>query len=122
MGLVFLASLIALKYSDIDITLGMDGLAKHQAMLDCATKYVQITHPSCQIVYFASRGSESQLYMLNEHPIPNLEDISIVCDIPDIFREELSGIPPDMCVEFVVQIIPGTAPIYRRPYKMAQKS
>ena len=59
---VFLASLIALKSSDIDIILGMDWLSKHRAKIDCATQSVQLTHPFGKIVHFASQGSETQLY------------------------------------------------------------
>ena len=54
--LVFLASLIALKSSDIDIILGMDWLSKHRAKIDCASKSVELTHPSGKIVHFASQG------------------------------------------------------------------
>src|SRR3954464_6301164 len=42
---VFLASIIALKSSHIDIILGMDWFSKHRAKIDCATKSVQLTHP-----------------------------------------------------------------------------
>src|SRR3954466_7931073 len=117
--LVFIASLIALKSSDIDIILGMDWLSKHRAKIDCATKSVQLIHPSGNIVHFASQSSETQLYSLNEHPLPNLDDIPIVCDFVDVFPEELPGMPPDRCVEFIVELAPGTAPISRRPYRMA---
>src|ERR1041385_4104916 len=116
---VFLASLIALKSSDIDIILGTDWFSEHSAKIDCATKSVQLTHPSGKIVHFTSQGPETQLYSLNEHPLPNLEDISIVCDFPDVFPEELPRMPPDRCVEFIVDLIPGTAPISRLPYRMA---
>src|ERR1044071_5453153 len=116
---VFLASLIALKSSDIDIILGMDWLSKHRAKIDCASKSVELTHPSGKIVHFASKGSETQLYSLNEHPLPDLEDIPIVCDFMDVFPEELPGMPPDRCVEFIVDLLPGTTPISRRPYRMA---
>src|SRR3954466_1583471 len=96
----------------------MDWLSKHRAKIDCATKSVELTYPSGKIVRFASQGSETQLYSLNEHPIPKLEEIPIVCDFPDVFPEELSGMPPDRCAEFIVDLIPGTAPISRCPYRM----
>src|ERR1043165_9795606 len=49
-GLVFLASLIALKSSDIDVILGMDWLSRQNAYLDCKAKSVKLTHPSGQII------------------------------------------------------------------------
>jgi hypothetical protein len=47
-----------------------------------------------------------------------LEDIPMVCEYPDVFPEELPGMPPDRGVEFVIELMPGTAPISKRPYHM----
>jgi hypothetical protein len=38
---------------------------------------------------------------------------------PNVFSEELPGMPPDRKVEFVIDLLPGTAPISKRPYKMS---
>jgi hypothetical protein len=38
---------------------------------------------------------------------------------PDVFVEELLGIPPDHEIEFVIELVPGTTPIFKRPYRMA---
>ena len=38
---------------------------------------------------------------------------------PDVFSEELPGMPPDRKVEFVIDLLPGTAPISKRPYRMS---
>src|ERR1043165_9813988 len=59
------------------------------------------------------------MHTLNLLPLPDLEDILVVRDFPDVFPEELPGMPPNICVEFIVDIMPGTAPISRRPYRMA---
>src|SRR3954470_4366784 len=118
-GLVFLASLIALKSSDIDVILGMDWLSRQNVVLDCKAKLVRLTHPSGQIIDYTSPSSRIQVHTLNVLPLPDLEDIPVVRDFPDVFPEELPGMPPDRCVEFIVDLIPGTAPISRRPYRMA---
>jgi hypothetical protein len=47
------------------------------------------------------------------------ENIRAVRDFPNVFTEELLGMPPDMEVELVVDLLPGTAPISKRPYKMS---
>ena len=44
---------------------------------------------------------------------------SVVNEYPDVFPEELPGMPPDRDVEFVIDLVPGTAPIAKRPYRMA---
>jgi len=42
----------------------------------------------------------------------------MVCEFLDVFPDELPGSPPDRDVEFRIQLVPGTAPISRRPYTM----
>ncbi|GJT80125.1 hypothetical protein Tco_1054467 [Tanacetum coccineum] len=48
-----------------------------------------------------------------------LEDIPVVKEFPDIFPEDLPGIPPVRQVEFQIDLIPGAAPIARTPYRLA---
>jgi hypothetical protein len=50
-----------------------------------------------------------------------LEDIPGVCEYPDVFPDDLPGMPPDRDVEFVIELQPGTAPISNRPYRMPPK-
>jgi hypothetical protein len=45
----------------------------------------------------------------------------VACEFPDVFSEDLSGMPPDWDVEFIIELQLGTAPISRRPYKMTHK-
>src|ERR1044072_1044043 len=113
-GLVFLASLIALKSSDIDVILGIDWLSRQNDVLDCKAKSVKLTHLSGQIIDYTSPNSRIQMHSLNVLPLPDLEDIPVVRDFPDVFPEELPGMPPERAVEFVVDLIPGTAPISKR--------
>ena len=48
-----------------------------------------------------------------------LENILVVKDFPDVFPEELPGIPPIREVDLSIEILPGTAPTSRAPYRMA---
>jgi hypothetical protein len=50
--------------------------------------------------------------------IPKIKDIPVVCEFPDVFPEDLPGLPPKRDVEFVIELKPGTAPISRRSYRM----
>src|SRR3954469_2871494 len=120
-GLVFLASLISLKSSDIDVTLGMDWLSRQNDVLDCKSKSMKHTHPPGQTINYTSPRSKTQVHSLNMLPLPELEDILVVRDFLDVFPEELPGMLPDKCVEFIVDLAPGTGPISRRPYKMAPR-
>ena len=46
------------------------------------------------------------------------EEVPVVKDFPDVFPEELSGMPPDRDIEFLIELLPGTGPISKRPYRM----
>jgi hypothetical protein len=48
----------------------------------------------------------------------DLEDITVVQECPDVFPEELPGMPPDHDIEFVIELLPGTPPISKRSYRM----
>ena len=48
-----------------------------------------------------------------------MEDIPVVCRYPDVFPSELPGLPPERETVFRIELIPGTQPIYKTPYRMA---
>ncbi|WVZ97023.1 hypothetical protein U9M48_042590 [Paspalum notatum var. saurae] len=56
---------------------------------------------------------------INATELQELKKIPVVCEFPDVFPEELPGLPPDREVEFSIELLPGTAPVSRRPYRMA---
>jgi len=49
----------------------------------------------------------------------SVEEVPIVCEYPNVFPEELPGMPPDQDVEFVIDLLPCTGPIAKRPYRMS---
>ena len=111
--LSFPFSLIELKSTDLDVILGMNWLVKYQAQLDCAGKTVIVTHPSGDIVQYQSPMSmpstsdsplspELALYFMEGIDTPEIHEVPAVCDFPDVFPEELPGMPPDRCVDFVI--------------------
>jgi hypothetical protein len=51
----------------------------------------------------------------------SLDQIPMVCEYPDVFLDDLLGMPPDRAIEFKIKLQPGTAPFYKRPYPMMQK-
>ena len=48
-----------------------------------------------------------------------LDDIPVVREFPDVFPEDLPGIPIDREIEFSIDLLPGTSPISKAPYRMA---
>jgi hypothetical protein len=61
----------------------------------------------------------SNRIMLNHLDSALTLDIRTVSEFSDVFLEELSGIPPDHEIEFVIKLVPSTAPIFKRPYRMS---
>nr|GFB34113.1 uncharacterized protein [Tanacetum cinerariifolium] len=51
--------------------------------------------------------------------VPSIHDQPIVSEFPDVFPDELPGIPPVREVEFNIELIPGSEPIFKAPYRMA---
>jgi hypothetical protein len=51
----------------------------------------------------------------------SLGDIPVAREFPDVFPDDLPGMPPDRDVEFDIELHPGTSPVSRRPYKMTPK-
>ena len=51
--------------------------------------------------------------------VPDLKEIPVVKDFPDVFPEKLPGLPPDREIEFGIDVPPGTQPISIPPYRMA---
>jgi hypothetical protein len=49
-----------------------------------------------------------------------IEDMRIVSEFPDVFPNELPGMPLERKVEFVIELIPGTAPISKRAYRVSE--
>jgi hypothetical protein len=55
---------------------------------------------------------------VKEAIVQEIQDIPVVCEFPDVFPEDLPGLPLERDVEFVIELKPGTAPISRRSYRM----
>jgi hypothetical protein len=120
MGVDFFANLVVLKSWGIDVILGMDWLQKNDGVIQCRQKSVLLTSPQGErIEYVGTTSSNSGTVNLVEGKA--LENIRVVSDFPDVFPEDLPGMPPDHDIEFSIKLIPGTAPISKRPYRMYVK-
>ena len=137
----FPADLIVLSIHDFDIILGMDWLSKHRATLDCYKKEVRLVRPEEPGVIFRGIRREIAPSLINSMTASKmlrkgcqgylafivdrrqegtrLEDIPIIKEFPDVFPDDISGLPPDREVEFTIDLIPETEPISIPPYRMA---
>jgi hypothetical protein len=88
------------------------------AVIQCAKRLV-LTSPAGERFEFVADPAPSTASAVNKLDGTALEDIKVVCEYPDVFPEELPGMPPDRDVEFVIDLLPGTTPISKRPYRMS---
>nr|XP_027109267.1 uncharacterized protein LOC113729140 [Coffea arabica] len=136
-----LVDLINLDIKGYDVIIGMDFLAHHHAKLDCRAKVLELWIPgeatlkldvkgrlasSAMISGIRARkmlhkGAQGFLAFLINAPSDQvkLEDVPVVREFPDVFPEELKTLPPEREVEFKIDLVPGTAPISKTPYRMA---
>nr|CAH67938.1 H0211F06-OSIGBa0153M17.10 [Oryza sativa] len=112
----FPSSLILLESKDLDVILGMDWLSRHRGVIDCANRKVTLTSSNGETVSFFVSSPKSHGVILNQVA---LQEIPIVQDYPDMFPEDLPGMPPKRDIEFRIDLVPGTNPIHKRPYRMA---
>nr|CAH67940.1 H0211F06-OSIGBa0153M17.12 [Oryza sativa] len=112
----FPSSLILLESKDLDVILGMDWLSRHRGVIDCANRKVTLTSSNGKTVSFFVSSPKYHGVILNQVA---LQEIPIVQDYPDVFPEDLPGMPPKRDIEFRIDLVPGTNPIYKRPYRMA---
>jgi len=106
----------------LDVIMGMNWMKEWNAIIDAGKRVLSLTEP---------QGSSSfQVHQTCRFDFPSiscakqavpLPQIPVVCEFPDVFPEELPGLPPDRQVEFAIELIPGTTPISRRPYWMPPK-
>jgi hypothetical protein len=113
----FPTNMIVLKGQDIDVILGMNWLAQHKATLNTDQRTIRLSHNQEEILLSIPIPAKTT-GSIYEAIIPEIKDIPVVCDFPDVFPEDLPGLPPERDVEFVIELKPGTAPISRRSYRM----
>jgi hypothetical protein len=103
----------------IDIILGTDWLRKYDEVILCAKRAIRFTKEDGTIVEFNAAIPAEQLSLLNKVQGTSLNEIEIVREYPDVFPEELPGMPPDRHIEFMIELLPGTSPISKRSYRMS---
>jgi hypothetical protein len=118
-GHIYPTNMIVLKGQDIDVILGMNWLAQHEAIIDTRKRTIQIN------TVLGESQLKIKLSSLEKIPekaysvvVEELVNISVVREFPDMFPKELPGLPPEHDVEFSIELKPGTTPVSRRSYIM----
>jgi hypothetical protein len=119
-GREFWATAIVLEESSIDLILDMSWLRKAKAIIQCGRGTVELTSPKrerFQVQIAVTTSSKRAMFFIAKEFVG--DNIRVVRDFPDVFAEELPGMPPEREVEFVIDLLPRTAPISKRPNRMS---
>ncbi|GJT13895.1 putative reverse transcriptase domain-containing protein [Tanacetum coccineum] len=137
-----------IELGSFDAIIGKDWLEKYQAVIVCAEKIIRIPWGNETLIIHddgSNQGNATRLniisctktqkYMERGFTIflahitakevedksekKRLEDVPIVQDFPEVFPEDLPGLPPTRQVEFQIDLVPGAAPVARAPYRLA---
>ncbi|GKB33507.1 putative reverse transcriptase domain-containing protein [Tanacetum coccineum] len=99
-----------IKLGSFDVVIGMDWLSKYHARIICDEKVVHIPiKGETLIIRVMEKKSDEK----------RLEDIPVVREFLEVFPKDLPGLPPVRQVEFQIDLIPGTTPVARAPYRLA---
>ncbi|GJS18843.1 reverse transcriptase domain-containing protein [Tanacetum coccineum] len=136
----FPIDLMVVELGSFDIIIGMDWLSRYDADILCGKKKVRIPLEGKTLIIegnkdnsrlkiisciktqkYIEKGCELFLAQVTkqESKEKRLEDVHIIRDFPEVFPEDLPGLPPPRQVEFRIDLIPGAAPVARAPYRLA---
>jgi hypothetical protein len=123
-GIAFPASLIVMGTQGIDVILGMNWLDKYQAIIRCDKRTVKLVSPLgeevvAELISLEPRKGSCYQMAVDSSEADPLEVIKVVSEFPDVFPKDLPGMPPERKVEFSIELLPGTAPISKRAYKVS---
>jgi hypothetical protein len=91
----------------------------HRAALDIAGQLVHLDSPMYGKVILHLPAVSHIKASLHHVVQLRLEDIHVVREFPDVFPDDLPGMPPERVIEFKIELQPDTAPISKAPYKMS---
>ncbi|XP_073057258.1 uncharacterized protein [Primulina eburnea] len=138
---IMITNLIVLPMHYFDCIIGMDTLSSYRATVDCFHGVVRFRSYYGSKWNFYGRGSQAKIPLVSAMEMfrllslgnegymvyavdatkkePKLSDIPVAKGFPDVFPEEIPGFPQQREIDFSIDLMPGTAPISRAPYRMA---
>nr|GEY87860.1 putative reverse transcriptase domain-containing protein [Tanacetum cinerariifolium] len=118
---MFKIDLLPTRLGSFDVIVGMDWLSYHRAVIVCYEKIFRIPLPNGEILEIHGERPEKDLKSLSciKADKIRLDDICTVRDFPEVFPNDLTGLPPVREIEFRIDLIPGALPVVKSPYRLA---
>jgi Retroviral aspartyl protease len=140
-GRDLVVDLTVLDMRDFDVLLGLDWLTRHLTIVDCERHSVRFGDEMSEPFYFRGKKPGTRVsiisalqakhlmsagceYYLTSVVVTDAKEVDIstvpvASEYPDVFPDELPGLPPPRDVEFYIELQPGTTPVARALYRMA---
>ncbi|GJS43329.1 putative reverse transcriptase domain-containing protein [Tanacetum coccineum] len=119
---LFKIDLMPIELGTFDVVIGMDWLVDQDAVIVCGKKVVHIPVKNKTLVVEGDR-STSRLKIIScikaSKYIERGHQLFVAQDFPEVFPDDLPGLPPPRQVEFKIELVPGAAPVARAPYRLA---
>nr|GFB20731.1 putative reverse transcriptase domain-containing protein [Tanacetum cinerariifolium] len=106
----FTIDLMPVELGSFNAIIGMDWLRRHHAVIVCDEKA-----KGCHVFLAQISATKED----DKFEGKQVKDVPIVQDFPEVFPENLPGLPPARSVEFQIDLISGAAPVARAPYRLA---
>jgi hypothetical protein len=102
----------------------MNWLDKYQAVISCDKRTIKLVSSLGEEVVTELVPPESKkgiCYQMavDSSEVDPIESIKVVFEFPDVFTKDLPGMPPERKVEFAIELLPGTTPIFKRAYRVS---
>ncbi|GJW95759.1 putative reverse transcriptase domain-containing protein [Tanacetum coccineum] len=107
------------ELGSFDIIIGKDWLRKYHAVIVCDEKLVQIPYGNETLIFQGNESNNGRESRLTIILCSKAQEYMVKGYFPEVFPEDLSGLPPARPVEFQIDLIPGAAPVARAPYRLA---
>ncbi|GJY41103.1 putative reverse transcriptase domain-containing protein [Tanacetum coccineum] len=102
------------ELGSFDVIVEMDWMVETHAKVMCYEKYIRVPYGNDMLIIQGERSG-----VKNKSRLEVISSIKTQGDFPEVFPEDLSGLPPTRQVEFHIELIPGAAPVARAPYRLA---
>jgi hypothetical protein len=123
-GIEFPANLIVMSTQEIDVILGINWLDKYRAVISCDKRTIKLMSPlgaevMTELVPPEPRKGSCYQMAIDSSEADPLEIIKVVSEFLYVFLKDLPGMPPERKVEFAIELLPGTTPIFKRAYRVS---
>ena len=93
-------------------------MKQNQAVIQCQEKVVVVTAPNGDRISVDVAVQAQSTATVNQLDDSVHKEDPVVDEFPDVFLDDLPGMPPDCDIEFIIELLPRSAPIAKHPYRM----